>query len=116
MRNTRIVLATGTLLAALALGAGQAAADGGHHTTNPRVAAERQNGVRGAGLEAAATYLGVTEDALKTQVKAGKSLAQIADATAGKSSAGLIAALTATVQAKLDAAVAAGKLTPAHEL
>jgi hypothetical protein len=64
------------------------------------------NGVRPAGdghfghgpgpaLDAAATYLGISQTSLFTQLKSGKTLAQIADATTGKSAAGLIAALVA---------------------
>jgi hypothetical protein len=44
---------------------------------------------------AAATYLGISRSALQTQLQAGKTLAQIANATSGKSAAGLIAALVA---------------------
>ena len=49
----------------------------------------------GPGLGTAATYLGISQTSLFTQLKAGKTLAQIANATAGKSAAGLIAALVA---------------------
>jgi hypothetical protein len=49
----------------------------------------------GPGLDAAATYLGISETSLFTQLRSGKTLAQIADATSGKSAAGLIAALVA---------------------
>ena len=66
-------------------------------------------------LSAAATYLGVTADALKTDLQSGKTLAQVADATSGKSAAGLIDALVASEKTELDAAVSAGKLTAAQE-
>jgi hypothetical protein len=46
-------------------------------------------------LSAAASYLGISQSALATQLQAGKTLAQIANATSGKSAAGLIAALVA---------------------
>ena len=49
----------------------------------------------GAGLGTAATYLGISQTSLFTQLRAGKTLAQIANGTAGKSAAGLIAALVA---------------------
>jgi hypothetical protein len=49
-------------------------------------------------FEAAATYLGLTPAELKTQLQSGKTLAQIADATSGKSAAGLIDALVAAEQ------------------
>ncbi len=67
------------------------------------------------GLSAAATYLGITTDALKTDLQSGKTLAQVADATSGKSAAGLIQALVASEKSELDAAVSAGKLTAAQE-
>jgi hypothetical protein len=62
-------------------------------------------------LDAAATYLGVTSAALVTDLRSGKTLAQIASATAGKSTAGLIAALVTHETAEINAAVTAGRLT-----
>jgi hypothetical protein len=64
-------------------------------------------------LTAAAAYLGVSETALSTQLQAGKTLAQVADATSGKSAAGLIDALVAAETTELDAAVTAGRITKA---
>jgi hypothetical protein len=64
-------------------------------------------------LTAAAAYLGVSEAALSTQLQAGKTLAQVADATSGKSAAGLIDALVAAETTELDAAVTAGRITKA---
>jgi hypothetical protein len=55
----------------------------------------------GLGLDAAATYLGTTADALRTQLESGKTLAQIANATSGKSAQGLVDALVAAAKAKL---------------
>jgi polyhydroxyalkanoate synthesis regulator phasin len=72
-------------------------------------------GFRIAGLDAAATYLGLTEDQLRTQLESGKTLAQIANATNGKSADGLIAALVADAKKHLDEAVAAGKITKDQE-
>jgi hypothetical protein len=71
-------------------------------------------GHHGHGLDAAAAYLGVTDEALRTSLMSGKTLAQIAEATAGKSKAGLIAALVAAEQKELAAAVTAGRLTQAQ--
>ena len=62
---------------------------------------------------AAATFLGVTEAELRTQLEAGKSLADVA-AAEGKSVAGLKAALVDAVEGKLDEAVEAGRLTDAQ--
>lgn len=49
-------------------------------------------------LAAATAYLGISADELRTQVESGKTLAQIADATSGKSANGLIDALVAAEQ------------------
>lgn len=66
------------------------------------------------GLEAAATYLGLTEAQLATELEGGKTLAQVAQAH-GKSVDGLVDALVADMKQHLDAAVAAGRLTKAQE-
>jgi urease accessory protein UreF len=63
---------------------------------------------------AAASYLGVTTDQLKSDLQSGKTLAQIADSTSGKSAAGLIDALVAHAKTQIAAAVTAGKLTQAQ--
>jgi hypothetical protein len=65
--------------------------------TNPGALAD--NGMRGGAdlMTAAATYIGITPADLKTQLAAGKSLADIAVAN-GKTRDGLIAALTAAEQ------------------
>jgi hypothetical protein len=66
------------------------------------------------GLDAAADYLGLTDSELRTQLNSGKTLAEIAKSQ-DKSVDGLIAALRADAKKKLDAAVAAGRLTKADE-
>jgi hypothetical protein len=63
-----------------------------------------------AGLDAAATYLGLTPAQLRTQLQSGKTLAQIAKAQ-GKSTDGLKEAMLADAKKHLDAAVKAGKIT-----
>jgi ribosomal protein S20 len=60
---------------------------------------------------AAATYLGTTEADLETKIRAGQTLAQIANATPGKNRDGLVSALTADATAKIDAAQKAGTIT-----
>jgi hypothetical protein len=67
----------------------------------------------GPGLDAAASYLGLTEADLHTQLESGKSLAEIAKAQ-GKSLDGLKKALTDATKKKLDAAVKDGRLTQAQ--
>jgi len=70
--------------------------------------------VHGDSVEAAAArYLGLGAAQLRSDVRSGKSLAQVAKATSGKSEAGLIEALVAARKATLAAAVAAGKITQA---
>jgi hypothetical protein len=61
-------------------------------------------------LDAAASYLGLTEAQLRAQLANGKTLAQIAN-DRNKSVSGLVAAMTAAAKKQLDAAVAAGKLS-----
>lgn len=61
--------------------------------------------------KAASDYLGVERGQLMQQMKDGKSLGQIANATSGKSKDGLIAAMVAAANAEIDDAVAKGKLT-----
>ena len=79
----------------------------------PRARAIRAKGARGGLLKAAATYLGVTNAQLVTDLRAGKSLAQVATAK-GKSVDGLEQALLAALKQKVDAAVAAGRLPAAR--
>ena len=67
--------------------------------------------VAGDSEAAAAAYLGTTEADLETKLRAGQTLAQIANATAGKSRDGLVNALVADATAKIDAAQSAGKIT-----
>ena len=64
-------------------------------------------------LDAAASYLGMTEAALRTQLEDGKSLSEVAQSK-GKSVSDLKTALTSAVKADLADAVKAGKLTDAQ--
>lgn len=78
-----------------------------------------RHGLRGgpggppAGLHAAASYLGLTDQQLAQQLRNGKSLADVAKAQ-GKSLDGLEQAIVAAEKARLDKAVAAGDLTAAQ--
>ena len=65
-------------------------------------------------LDAAASYLGLTEAQLDEQLDSGKTLAQVAK-DRGKSVDGLIQALVDAAPKRLDADVAAGRLTKAQE-
>jgi hypothetical protein len=70
---------------------------------------------RGGAHAAARDYLGLPAAQLRSELLAGKTLAQIADTTAGKSEAGLIEAIVAVKSRRLSAAVSAGRLTKAGE-
>jgi hypothetical protein len=64
-------------------------------------------------LGAAATYLGVTAEELRTSLRDGDTLAEVAGEE-GKSVAGLIAALVEAAKARLAADVEAGRITDAQ--
>ena len=64
-------------------------------------------------LASSARYIGVTRKALAAELRAGKSLAQVA-AAHGKTAAGLKAALLQPSKARLDKAMASGRLTAAE--
>jgi predicted DNA-binding protein (UPF0251 family) len=68
---------------------------------------------RGANLDEAATYLGLSEDALEQQLRDGKTLADVAKAQ-GKSVDGLVDALVADEKKELQEAVDDGRLTDAQ--
>jgi aryl-alcohol dehydrogenase-like predicted oxidoreductase len=73
----------------------------------------RHGGGRGADLDTAATVLGTTADDLRTQLQAGTTLAQIAQAK-GISQATLVAELVTAEKAQIAAAVKAGTTTQAQ--
>ena len=66
------------------------------------------------GLDAAASYLGLTDSQLDSKLDSGKTLAQVAK-DQGKSVDGLISAMKADLKQKLDQAVSDGRLTKAQE-
>jgi hypothetical protein len=70
--------------------------------------------VRPSTIGAAATYLGIGQAQLLTDLRQGQTLAQIAKAR-GKSVAGLQQAITAAIKARLDRAVANGRITKVQE-
>jgi hypothetical protein len=120
------VLAAATIAVAAAAGATTAAIAATHGSSQSNAASSPNHRPGGPGhgpgrggfdadLTAAASYLGVSKATLQTQLKAGKTLAQIASSTSGKSTAGLIDALVSAATKRLDVAVASGKVTKAHE-
>ena len=80
-------------------------------STGPPGGPHGRSGPHG-GLDAAASYLGLSETDLITQLQAGKTLGEIAGVTSGKSKAGLIAALVADGKSQLTQAVKDGHLDP----
>lgn len=72
-------------------------------------------GLFGVGESAVTGYLGITSATLRSDLAAGKSLAQIVSATSGKSISGLESALTAAFRTRLDRTVSAGWMTAAQE-
>jgi hypothetical protein len=114
----RLAVATAAVGVLIPVGAGIAAAcNGGHDNDQASNVAFRfaQHEKLGGLFAAAQSYLGLSDEALKADLQGGHTLAQIADATPGKSSAGLVDALNAAAKAKLDPYVAAGKLTSDQE-
>ena len=101
MKKTRIALVSVGLLA-LAGGSTALASKGNGHTKKTLAASSGERHGPGDELDAAASYLGTTAASLLTQLQAGKTLAQVATVTTGKSTSGLIAALVAAAQAEVD--------------
>lgn len=74
----------------------------------------RAFGAFGADPAAAASYLGISTDELRSELQSGKTLAQVATAH-GKTADGLVGALVAAAKQRLDQAVSSGRLTSAQE-
>jgi hypothetical protein len=114
MRRTQLALVIVGVLALVGGGTALAGMGGGHsHGVNFAVDGRAAHGP-GDDLDAAASYLGLTTANLLAQLQSGKTLSQVADATSGKSTAGLVAALVAHEKQELADAVAAGRLTKAQ--
>lgn len=71
-------------------------------------------GVPVGDVPVASRYLGVSSVHIRAQLRAGKSLAEVAEAS-GKSASGLVAAIVSARQARLASEVAAGTLSTAEE-
>lgn len=118
-RRTMITLAAAVALLAGAGAAAAAAGKPGPPQEAPRLglqAGMHQGYGMGAGgvvMDAAASYIGITETELATARHDGQSLAQIATAH-GKTVVGLEQALVSAVEANLDGLVAAGRITSAQ--
>ena len=79
-----------------------------------RTAAPKLREFVGDVMKESVSYLGLPADQVTQQLRAGKSLGVIANATAGKSRDGLLADLDAKAKTRIDAAVAAGTITQAQ--
>jgi len=85
-----------------------------HAPVNSAGAGSGRGGSRGD-LAVAASYLRLTRAQLRRERRSGRSLARIADATSGRSAAGLVEALVSARKASLAAAVGTGSLSRAIE-
>lgn len=117
MRFKKKFVIAGTVVVVLAAGGGAWAATSGSSTPPPRANATFRGpgaGVAGGELNASASYLGISQTDLRTELKSGKSLAQIATEH-GKSVDGLKQAITASARGMLDGQVASGRITQDQE-
>jgi len=104
-----VVLACGAVAAVAATGPGS-----GHRNAHRRQAAHQRVRDHGGTLAVASTYLGVSKTELRKDLREGKTLAQVAKETSGKSEAGLIEAIVAARKERLAAAVTAGVFSQAQ--
>jgi polyhydroxyalkanoate synthesis regulator phasin len=86
----------------------------GHGPGGPGGPGHRGFGGPFGGLDGAASYLGLTDQQLRDKLESGKSLADIAKATKGKTVDGLKAAIKDALTKRLDQAVKDGHLTSAQ--
>ena len=113
----KLVLVAAGCALAVGLAANAVASTG--HAKHAYSSARSAGGGPGRGgpsddLAAAASYLGLTDAALRADLQSGKTLAQVAAATSGKTTDGLVAALVTAEKTELAADVTAGKLTQAQ--
>ena len=113
MRNRLALLTVIASVALVAAGTGSAC-DGKPSPTREFTSfsmKSHHHGFRGGVLAVTASYLGMDKSALKDALRSGKTIADVAPA--GKTSAGLADAFAAALKAKLDAKVAANRITQA---
>jgi hypothetical protein len=114
MRRTQAMLGVLGVLALLGGGTALAATGkGGSQKLRPGFVGHRFHGP-GQLLDAAASYLGLQSSDIASQLRGGKTLAQVAAATQGKTVQGLIDALVGAEKKTLADAVAAKRLTQAQ--
>jgi hypothetical protein len=110
-----VVVALGGSGAAIACDHGGGGADASRGVMAAKFAMTRHVGHHFGLLSLPSAYLGLSKDAIKAQLASGKTLAQIAAATPGKSAAGLVDYVLAAAKTKLDVWVANQKVTQAQE-
>jgi hypothetical protein len=103
--------AAGLTQALIATRTAQIAAAAAQVPQRVRAEVQRAGGPDGHRVSATLSYLGLTPAALQADLRAGRTLAQIASATSGRSEAGLIDALVRARKQAIAAMVAAGTLT-----
>jgi len=119
--NAMLVVAVSALVAGVVLASAAAGDRGPHrrhrarqHSLRARASARgghQRTGAVGDEVRLAGAYLGLARAQLRARLQSGGPLAQIADATGGKSAAGLIEALVRAKAARLSVAVSTGELT-----
>jgi hypothetical protein len=72
-----------------------------HHATKSKQAISRGSGA--GDVQLAADYIGISRSELRRRLRSGETMAEVADATPGKSAGGLIAALLAPRRAQVKA-------------
>jgi hypothetical protein len=82
--------------------------------TNTNTGTQRPASITAHDAAAVTAYLGISRARLTSELRSGKSLAQIASAVPGRSPAGLTNALVKERRAQLNAEVAAGRLVAAR--
>jgi len=117
---TRRLAVPAAVLAVLGGSAGAALACHGPATTTAAqlsfTTAHHEGMWRATWLGSAVTgYLGLQPAQIKADLRAGQTLAQIANATPGNSAGGLVSAIMAALKTKLDAGVTAGRLSATSE-
>ncbi len=123
-RTALIAVAVLALLVGITVAVAMAAGGSGHpprprHSASARAARRAARPSHPAShatnpIATAARYLGIAPPRLRAQLRSGESLAQVAEATPGRSLSGLTAAVLAAREARLGTQLASGRLTEAQ--
>jgi hypothetical protein len=112
INDKKKLASVGVVVLALVGGGGAFAASklthGGHGTTGAGLRGGYGRPMQGGDdLAAAATYLGISQSTLQSDLQSGKTLADVAKATSGKTVDGLIAAIVASDEKSIESRVTA---------